>query len=1004
MSFNFKELQSTLPPKLHELFQENSALFGIAISSADKFKTWFDKSGTPFFKEYTDHTFAHSLQVFSSSCEIIAADAYDVLSSEDINILFLACIVHDAGLHLTEDMFYLLIDRANDKIIRPSFDTEIWPNLWDSFIAEAKRFNDKKLKSLLGDTAPISEPAKSATNLSNRDRMLIGEFLRRHHPRLAHEIAIGAVRGATGSALDLVAGLEPKLADLIGTVARSHGIALRATFDYLTENYDIREYRHIHIIFLMVLLRIADFLQIQSGRAPELFSQIHKIKSPFSANEWRVHQSISNITRTSFDPEAIEVTASPSEINAFLRVNSWLGDLQAELDISWAILGEIYGRFSKERLPQLKMDIRRIRSNLDDRRLPLQNLKFIPRRIKFSVDEPELLKLLLAPLYGDDPLYGLRELTQNSADSVKELEHLIRIGALGETQRLLNDCDIEIEINIHSTTFAIRDRGTGMNLDIIENYFLKAGASFRNSDAWRRHYLDDLGKSKISRAGRFGVGALAAFLIGDSLSVFTRHYSEKTGMGYKFNGTIDADALELTRERGPVGTIIQVLSSKQRLAPLVDYLHVRSDFENFYFIPGGLTVRYKIVDERNAENSLILKPQKYEEPDWLRIRGTSYERVMRKKYSGGRTYFGPNQDYRNEAKDGYLYCNDILVGRISRPDARLLVKPDYTKGYRPDTDGLFHLSEPTVAVTDNNGAMPLNLARTGLSAQDDSLVEALRISLMEEFVAESFMCRDEIITEMGVAWRPSVELVHIFGWSRFLFGKDGYTLFDFRLVKQLNASRIIVVHAGLNESFFRGALAGNDLIAIRNTNFQTTNKRDLLHHLRAGQDHWPLSTGYYEHGRIGVPDRRNWHGSHAVLLSIARDLLTSALTPQYIERNIESGRVVSTTNGKYLLYETGPQKSGDFTHLEALVQKMARSSAPSEAKRALTVWTIERHVEREPKEDSIASKTWLKSFTAVLLPYKKSRRADFVKAHSPISRFMRLAARASKKTDKPSSN
>jgi molecular chaperone HtpG len=267
-NFTIEDLRASLSSELEAIFLRNSSLSGTVLTTADKFKAWFEQSGTPFFKEYTDHRFSHSIDVFATSCEIIAENARDVLSSEDLNILFWACIIHDAGLHLTEDMFLLLIDRKNKTILRPGFDSASWPDLWDAFIAEAKRFNDKKLRSLFGDTLPVSEPGRTALDITNRDRLLIGEFLRRHHPRIAHEIAIGGIRDATGAVLDLLSGLSPQYSDLIGTIARSHGLQLRSTFDYLRENYDIRDYRHIHIIFLMVLIRIADFLQIQSGLRP----------------------------------------------------------------------------------------------------------------------------------------------------------------------------------------------------------------------------------------------------------------------------------------------------------------------------------------------------------------------------------------------------------------------------------------------------------------------------------------------------------------------------------------------------------------------------------------------------------------------------------------------------------------------------------------------------------------------------------------------------------------
>src|SRR5262249_31675203 len=163
----------------------------------------------------------------------------------------------------------------------------------------------------------------------------------------------------------------------------------------------------------MTLLRIADFLQIQPARAPTFFDKIHYIRSPYSKNEWRIHQCIRNITTSSLDPEAVHISANPQSIQEFLKLENWLISLQAELDTSWAILGEVYGRFSQENLNSLKLTIRRIRSNFDNKPLLTSNLPYVPERIRFSVAEAELLNLLLAPLYGDNPLYGLRELTQN---------------------------------------------------------------------------------------------------------------------------------------------------------------------------------------------------------------------------------------------------------------------------------------------------------------------------------------------------------------------------------------------------------------------------------------------------------------------------------------------------------------------------------------------------------------------------------------------------------------
>jgi hypothetical protein len=41
----------------------------------------------------------------------------------------------------------------------------------------------------------VRDPFPHYSNLAESDRKLIGEFIRRHHPRLAHEFAVFGVPG-----------------------------------------------------------------------------------------------------------------------------------------------------------------------------------------------------------------------------------------------------------------------------------------------------------------------------------------------------------------------------------------------------------------------------------------------------------------------------------------------------------------------------------------------------------------------------------------------------------------------------------------------------------------------------------------------------------------------------------------------------------------------------------------------------------------------------------------
>ena len=235
------------------------------------------------------------------------------MCAEDLSLLLMSAFCHDCGMHITEKQFSLLISPQNTKI-RSSLDVSSWPELWLDFLQDASRFNANTLRNIFGDTDPISVPPTNPLDFTDRHRLLIGEFLRLHHPRLAHDVANGldSVLGLP----TLFAPLSEQFRDLVGLISRSHGMPMRSLLPYLEEHFDLRNYNRVHIVFLMGLLRIADYAQIQALRAPRLHFLIHSVTSPISSLEWRVHQSITNIT--------VIYTMTPRQFLSRLGPSKWL--------------------------------------------------------------------------------------------------------------------------------------------------------------------------------------------------------------------------------------------------------------------------------------------------------------------------------------------------------------------------------------------------------------------------------------------------------------------------------------------------------------------------------------------------------------------------------------------------------------------------------------------------------------------------------------------------------
>ena len=578
-----------IPNRLDMKIREDNAVQGWVHTAIADFEPWLRSSNFVFFPDYTDHGSDHVEQILITASSIIRDEAWAIMTPEDTGSLILAALLHDCAMHLTEDGFNQLIEGKSHTQRIEGFNDVPWSQLWDDFFFSAKRFDEQKLHELFGNTKPLRRPPSNPDDMTNRDKKLIGEFLRRYHPRLAHEIALLGVPGSPYEPLKLPETLGTDFADLAGLVARSHGLPLRATLEYL-KKYDLREYGGVHAVFLMAVLRIADYLQIQAERAPSQMLRVKEIRSPISRKEWNVHQSIRGIRSIGDDPEAIFIQTKfgqPNNVETYLRLEEWLNGIQSELDICWAVFGEVYARTNLE---PLGLAIRRVRSNLDDEKQFAQSVNYVPKRVGFDIARSEVLEELVGPLYGNRPEVGIRELIQNAVDAVRELwdfrEHAPNFKneeqksqEPQEIKLLEHDADVVVLVDeSHKNGDAkviISDRGIGMTEKVITDYFLKAGASFCKSDTWAKQHEvqteenETQLRSRVLRSGRFGVGALAAFLLGNKIKVYTRHITAEIGL--EFEVKLGTEAIQLSYNKEiQRGTTIEIGITKERYQELIE--------------------------------------------------------------------------------------------------------------------------------------------------------------------------------------------------------------------------------------------------------------------------------------------------------------------------------------------------------------------------------------------------------------------------------------------------
>ncbi|MCW3094864.1 MAG: hypothetical protein JWL77_482 [Chthonomonadaceae bacterium] len=613
-----------IPSRLDKILKKNISLHGAVEQTIAEFEPWINANRTVFFPEYTDHGPAHIEAVFDAAASLISDASYRLISPEDVATLLLSILVHDIGMHLTKESFCYLVNPNSPQATVSKFaqTDRPWLRIWDEFVHKAMRWNSKKRKDVLGTTEWMRRPPDDPDQFTELDCKLIGEFVRLHHPRLAHEIALHGVPSPRSPKLAFVQVPEP-IANFAGMVARSHGRPIREALDWLQRD-EQRVCHNVHVPFLMVLLRIADYFQIQSARAPKQLLQVQKLKSPLSQQEHAKHLAVQYIHNELGDPEALFINAVPIDVNTYLGLKWLLADIQKELDASWAALGEIYG--GSKKLKGLGMPIRRIRSNLDDEVAITPPLPFLPWKLAFETD-PAVLKLLIGPLYNDEPSYAIRELMQNAVDACWAIKGFRERHAVVHEPDATQEQDVLIHIDIaddSSGSLTMSDKGIGMTPEIVRDYFLKAGASFRKSDAWTSEFENDAGNARILRSGRFGIGVLAAFLLGDKIEVSTRHVTESKGI--QFICGVEDDSIELRPMSRPVGTTIKVHFNLPR------GLSFASDMEDWnWWCLGEPTVLCETRGRWNDRfQQQILLPNKHADlpPNWRRTIDPDYEDIQ----------------------------------------------------------------------------------------------------------------------------------------------------------------------------------------------------------------------------------------------------------------------------------------------------------------------------------------------------------------------------------------
>lgn len=710
----------------------------------------------PLFPDFTDHGIDHIARVLHACDALLTNEARSIVTETDYCLLTVAAMYHDAAMHLTEDLFCQVIRETSRAPQPPTLTDVAWRDLWQAFVQESSRWDDRKWFQLLGSTSSVQTSIPTTpTSLAcapellppvetwtKHDRLFAGEFVRRHHARLGHEFIVSGVPQLNSDARRQIRFSKPEHAALCALIARSHAHDLRDMQPHLAYYGADRYGFDTCPMFLMGVLRIADFLDVEATRAPSSSLKVRTLCSPISCREWAAHNAIRDVKECPNDPEALEIIANPPNSRTFRRIEELICGLQSELDHTWAVYGETFGRDEHRR--QLGLRLRRVKSNLKDQGFR-ERLSYFPGDFKFSTTDSDLLRNLVGPLYGHAIEVGVRELLQNSVDAVNELAFLCHNDAPLKRLSPMSTPEIRIELSKSDEEcwLEIVDCGIGMDADIVRNFFLKAGASLRKSDSWKRDFVRS-SRVQVIRTGRFGIGALGAFLLGNEMEVFTRKAGSPPDQGLHFRATIDDDEIEIKRITLPLqGTRIRIRLDEET------YLQLAKDNGNEWdwFRWSTPRIERRIAGEI-VHTDLVQFPTQSEElsPGWHRLVDSGVEDVVW-------TYTAAPR----------VVCNGIHVGRsASSAGHRRHIR---WRDYPAIGDDTMPFEVPSIGVTDRDGRFPLQLQRDDVGGEGFPFEEQLLRDVARDFAAFCLVFAPHQQPFGGHAWPSTLTMFEYPGLS-----------------------------------------------------------------------------------------------------------------------------------------------------------------------------------------------------------------------------------------------
>jgi len=159
-----------------------------------------------------------------------------------------------------------------------------------------------------------------------------------------------------------------------------------------------------------------------------------------------------------------------------------------------------------------------------------------------SVSTENIFPIIKKFLYSEQDIF-LRELISNAVDATTKLSKLAK---MSEVHGELGELYVEVILDKEAKTLTIRDRGIGMTADEVKKYINTIALS--SAEEFIKKFESN---DKAGIIGHFGLGFYSAFMVADTVEIFTQSYKREPSVHWTCTGTTEFELKAFEKaERG----------------------------------------------------------------------------------------------------------------------------------------------------------------------------------------------------------------------------------------------------------------------------------------------------------------------------------------------------------------------------------------------------------------------------------------------------------------------